>query len=165
MAEEVWYWIIWEEKKDPSNVIDYNINSEQTKDTSAIINANNQTTTGMAWVIPWINAPKLIAETSIIWWVWWWVKIVEISNYLSVDEWQPVVDRVIWWEFVIVRCKFTEYSNLITYYFTPYLYLPNLVVRFWCSSVWNHRFRIACWVTWTTVTSVWTNHWSWSTED
>jgi hypothetical protein len=33
-------------------VIDYNINEEQTKDVSATINANNQTTTGMATVIP-----------------------------------------------------------------------------------------------------------------
>jgi hypothetical protein len=31
------------------------------------MNANNQTTTGMATVIPWINAPKLIADTSIVW--------------------------------------------------------------------------------------------------
>ena len=38
------------------NVIDYDIENEETKDTSAVINANNQTTTGMANVIPWINA-------------------------------------------------------------------------------------------------------------
>ena len=65
-AEKVWYPIVWEENKDASNVIDYDIRPEQTKDTSAEINANNQTTTGMATVIPWINAPKLIEKTSII---------------------------------------------------------------------------------------------------
>ena len=65
-AEKVWYSIIWEETKEASNVIDYNINPEITKDTSAVFNANNDTTTGMANVIPWVNAPKLIASTSII---------------------------------------------------------------------------------------------------
>ena len=164
MAEEIWFNYVWEEKKDPENVIDYNINSEQTKDTSATINANNQTTTGMADVIPWVNAPKLRAETSIVGWWAWWASIVEISDYLSVEERQPVVDRVIAGEFVTVHCKFTEYSNLLTFYFIPYLYHPNSVLRFWCSSVWSHRFRIACWLSWTTITSVWTNHWAWNTN-
>jgi hypothetical protein len=68
-AEKVWFPIIWEEIKDASNVIDYDIHDEITKDTSWVINANNDTTTGMATVIPWVNAPKLIASTSIIgWW-------------------------------------------------------------------------------------------------
>lgn len=70
-AETVWYPVVWETKKDASNVIDYNIHDEITKDTSSVINANNDTTTGMATVIPWINAPKLIANTS-IYWAWWW---------------------------------------------------------------------------------------------
>lgn len=66
-AEKVWYAIIWEEAKENSNVIDYNIQEEITKDKSAVFNANNDTTTGMATVIPWVNAPKLIAQTSIVW--------------------------------------------------------------------------------------------------
>ena len=65
-AEKVWFPVVWEENKDASNVIDYDIRGEETKDTSAMINANNQTTTGMANVIPWVNAPKLIESTSII---------------------------------------------------------------------------------------------------
>ena len=69
-AEKVWFPIVWEEKKDPSNVVDYDIHDEITKDASAVINSNNDTTTGMATVIPWINAPKLIASTSIIWSMW-----------------------------------------------------------------------------------------------
>lgn len=78
-AEKVWYPIIWEKIKDADNIIDYNIQKEVTKDTSAEINANNQTTTGMATVIPWVNAPKLIAKTSIIWidfdaWFQWGVQ-------------------------------------------------------------------------------------------
>ena len=71
-AETVWYPVVWETEKDASNVIDYDIHDEITKDTSSVINANNDTTTGMANVIPWINAPKLIASTSIIWDLWWW---------------------------------------------------------------------------------------------
>lgn len=70
-AEIVWYPVVWEEVEDASNVIDYNINKEITKDLSNEINANNQTTTGMANVIPWINSLKLLAKTSIIWNVWW----------------------------------------------------------------------------------------------
>lgn len=64
-AEKVWYSFIWEKAKEDPNVIDYNINEEITKDTSAVFNANNDTTTGMANVIPWVNAPKLISKTSI----------------------------------------------------------------------------------------------------
>lgn len=73
-AESIWYYEAWKEAKDDANVIDYNINEEQTKDEFAKINANNQTTTGMANVIPWVNAPKLLAGTSVIWawWGWWW---------------------------------------------------------------------------------------------
>lgn len=66
-AEKIWFPVVWEERKDASDVVDYSINEEITKDASWIINANNQTTTGVATVIPWINAPKLIAETSITW--------------------------------------------------------------------------------------------------
>ena len=72
-AEEVGYSLVWQETKEASNAVDYNINEEITKDASAVENANNQTTTGMATVIPWINAPKLIASTSIYWW-WWSTK-------------------------------------------------------------------------------------------
>jgi len=64
-AETVWYSVIWEKEKDASNVIDYNIHDEITIDTSSVFNANNDTTTGMATVIPWVNAPKLLMDTSI----------------------------------------------------------------------------------------------------
>ena len=89
-AEVVWFPVVWEEVKDASNVIDYNINWEQTKDTFATINANNQTTTGMAIVIPWVNAPKLIAETSIVWSLWWWgwtLKATARANFSRDYDW------------------------------------------------------------------------------
>lgn len=95
-AEKVWYSIIWEKAKEDPNVIDYNINEEITKDTSAVFNANNDTTTGMANVIPWVNAPKLIAQTSILWIDFnagylWWVRY-RFSNWPSVTipVWESV---------------------------------------------------------------------------
>ena len=64
-AEKVWFPAVWEETKDAFNVVDYNINKEITIDQSSVPNWNNDTTTWMANVIPWINAPKLISDTSI----------------------------------------------------------------------------------------------------
>jgi len=64
-AEKVWYPIVWEEVKEDSNVIDYDIRPEQTMEQSSVFDWNNDTTTGMANVIPWVNAPKLIESTSI----------------------------------------------------------------------------------------------------
>ena len=77
-AEKVTYPVVWETKKDASNVIDYNIQEETTTDTSAVFNANNDTTTGMATVIPWVNAPKLKLSTSI------YVDKLEIPSLLAV---------------------------------------------------------------------------------
>ncbi len=74
-AEKIWYPVIWEMAKESSDVIDYNIQEEVTTDASSVFNANNDTTTGMATVIPWVNAPKLIENTSIYqnseWNTWW----------------------------------------------------------------------------------------------
>ena len=64
-AEKIWYQYIGQEVKEPSNVIDYNINKEITKDASNVINANNDTTTWMATLIYWVNAPKLLEKTSV----------------------------------------------------------------------------------------------------
>ena len=159
-AETVWYSLVWEEQKEASNVVDYNINEEITKDASAVENANNQTTTGMATVVPWINAPKLIASTSIIWWSSGGAHIVEISDYLSTDERQPVVERVWAWEFVVVRTVFKSWANSQYYYFTPFVE-TNGTLRFFSVRPWSHRFMINCWYTWTTVTSIWTSDWNW----
>lgn len=64
-AETVWYPVVWEETKDASNVIDYNINEEITIDTNSVFNANNDTTTGMSTLTYWVNAPRLLENTSI----------------------------------------------------------------------------------------------------
>jgi hypothetical protein len=104
-AEKIWYPVVWETTKDADNIIDYDIREEQTKDISAEINANNQTTTGMATVIPWVNAPKLIESTSIIsnpipWYVYasvafqwasiwdWWHEVLGVQG-IAWQIWEP----------------------------------------------------------------------------
>ena len=64
-ADKIWYQYIWEEIREPSNIVEYNINKEITKDASNVINANNDTTTWMATLIYWVNAPKLLEKTSV----------------------------------------------------------------------------------------------------
>ena len=154
-AEEIWYSLVWEETKEASNVVDYNINPEITKDASSAVNANNDTTTGMANVIPWINAPKLIADTSII--EKWWSNIVDISDYTSIDERQPVVDRVLAWEWVCVRCIFSEYALLTKYYFIP-VSINSARIRFQCDVHGDQQMKVNCNLSWTTITSITTGH-------
>lgn len=90
-AEKITYPVVWEEIKDASNVIDYDIREEQTIDKSSVFTANNGTTTGMATIIPWVNAPKLIASTSIIWLIWW-----------NAEEWtlQATADWSMYYHFI-----------------------------------------------------------------
>ena len=64
-AEKIWFPIIWEQKKDASNVIDYAINEEITIWNNSFINANNDTTTWEATLVYWVNAPRLLENTSI----------------------------------------------------------------------------------------------------
>lgn len=158
-AEEVWYSVVGEKEKELPNVIDYNIKPEITKDASSVVNANNDTTTGMADVIPWINAPKLLESTSVIcdkknaWNVVW------IEDYLDKDEWQPVVDRVLSWEFVCVRCIFKAYALLTEYFFIPVSHTSSLL-RFQCIAVTQQYMRISCHLSNWTITSITTSNWS-----
>ena len=156
-AEEVWYAVVGEKEKELPNVIDYNIKPEITKDASAVENANNDTTTGMADVIPWINAPKLRADTSIVWWIN--QTIVEISDYLSEEEWQPVVDRVLAGEFVAVLTIFTPYSSLTKWCLIP-ISSTATVLRFQSIFVWTQYVRINCFISWWRITGITTSNWS-----
>ena len=105
-AEVVWYSIVWEERKDASNVIDYDIHDEITTESSALFNANNQTTTGAATVIPWVNSPKLIYDTSIIWWMVNKTAYVDFSGWWGSSEWwdsswqlRPLTISDQWWAY------------------------------------------------------------------
>ena len=91
-AEIVGYPVVWEEVKLAENEVPYNIREEQTIDTSSVFTANNDTTTWMATVIPWVNAPKLIASTSIYWelWGWWGESTVWWANLAAtISLWYP----------------------------------------------------------------------------
>lgn len=158
-AEEVWYAVVGEKEKELPNVIDYNIKPEITKDASAVENANNQTTTGMADEIPWINAPKLLESTSIICDKKNASNIVEISNYTSIEEWQPVVDRVLAWEFVAVLTIFTAYSYVTRWYLIP-INRATSVIRFQSIMVGTQYVRVNCSLSWWTITSITTSNWS-----
>lgn len=158
-AEKVWYPVIWETTKESSDVIDYNINKEITKDASATENANNQTTTGMADVIPWINAPKLKAETSITW--SWKPTVVVISDYTSVDEWQPVVDRILAGEFVVPLIIYTPYSQFTRWYMLPLTSIDNYDrIRFQSIWVWTQWVRATALLTDWKITSLTFGNWS-----
>lgn len=155
-APEVWYSIVGEEQKTLPNEVWYNINEEITKDASAVENANNQTTTGMADEIPWINRPKLIASTSIAWAT---KSIADISDYTSIEEWQPVVDRVLAGEFVAVHTIFTPYSANTQWYLIPTTKTDS-VIRFQSIWVWSQWVRINCWITDGKITSISSANWS-----
>lgn len=88
-AEKVWYPVIWEKTKEASDVIDYNINEEITVNTTAVFNANNDTTTGMAKNIPWVNDYRLINNTSIYQpkdWANWWTDWTISSELTRPDD-------------------------------------------------------------------------------
>jgi hypothetical protein len=87
-AEKIWFPIVWETEKDASNVIDYNINEETTIDNTSVTNANNQTTTGMATLIYWVNAPKILEKTSVYQnteSLYWWVTATWTTRVTVVD--------------------------------------------------------------------------------
>lgn len=165
-AEKVWYPVVWEEVKDASNVIDYNIRPEQTKDMSAEINANNQTTTGMATLIPWVNAPKLLAATSIV-----WIPEQEWSFYGTIVArsytWTMTVPP--WNSNVYTSEDTTIVSNTLPYDWSidaKWLVIPktwwySIEVRYY--TTWQSEFtRNDTVYIWDTV--IWTNSWwSWTT--
>lgn len=148
-AEVVNYPVIWEEVEDPSNVIDYNIREEQTIDTNSVINANNQTTTGMATVIPWVNAPKLIANTSI-----YWIKWADPSTVIieAVSSSHPI------WSFTYVSTVWnywSESNKLII----PEKWTYSIVAAMWDSQLWyqpntEHYDDYQILVNWTVVEQI-----------
>lgn len=156
-AEEIWYPVVWEEEKHSSNVIDYNINEEQTKDVAATINANNQTTTGMATVIPWINSPKLIAKTSIVWDIWgggWWFKaqvLYFVSTEPTIAEWQAILDSYLAWYWTIAVQNISDAAY--RYFYPWYMHYDHIVFVFsWEDS---SRMWLRINYTWTTCTRIW----------
>ena len=183
-AEEVWYAVVGEKEKELPNVIDYNIKPEITKDTSAVENANNDTTTGMADVIPWINAPKLIADTSII---GWWLSVTNITATQNIWQSQTAVNTYVieswnwdiyldanapsqiytnWWTYLICVSIYTTNSNAsVTWYLTenrPWM-LGNYILQIsqsWWSSKSNSYTTVSTVPAWTYY-KIWVTLW-WS---
>jgi hypothetical protein len=129
-VEEIDYAIVWEEEKEASNVIDYNVREEQTKDTFAEENANNQTTTGMANVIPWVNAPKLVWDTSVYWGGWWAIPLSDLVVQWTTDyEWaKKVLDYVLAWKTFVVLYKIGS-SRLVRH--LDYINNTSWYIRFY----------------------------------
>lgn len=164
-AETVWYPVVWDKIKDASNVIDYDIREEQTIDQSSVFNANNDTTTGMANVIPWINAPKLIASTSIIWDLWWWTLIATASVTLEhqfLAAWsysETVTQFTISWEWWTEKIVQTDQWLKIP---SDWLYMFNMEYWWIVQSI-NCTDSIL--VNWTTIHSfVWSYTKYWATN-
>lgn len=123
-ADKVWYPVVWEDIKDASNVIDYDIREEETIEQSSVFDANNDTTTGMANVIPWVNSPKLIQSTSIYdnsEWANWWVTASwqatlrypddltsSIRIYTLSDQYWNIPFKIktdwvtVWWNWIVI---------------------------------------------------------------
>lgn len=125
-AEKVWFPIVWETQKDPSNVVDYDIHWEITIDTSSVFNQNNDTTTWMATVIPWINAPKLIASTS-IYGIKWADPSTVIIEWTS--NWHPL------WNFTYVSTvwNYWDATNQLT---IPEKWTYSIDFTCWDSQIW-----------------------------
>jgi len=157
MAEEIWYALVWEDKKLPNEVW-YSINPEITKDASAVENANNQTTTGMAWVIYWINAPKIRAKTSIVgasstlWevsgsWTFPWGSFSSFTNYsvtihspdVSLDNNYPNHIYASPWIYIISWYINTR-RNEVSFYSMNYWDDSTLVWRWYTTSEWEIYF-------------------------
>ena len=130
-AEEIWYSVVWETAKEKWNVVDYNIRDEQTRDAFAVENANNQTTTGMATNIPWINEPKLVWDTSIYWGGGWWaVPLSDLVVQWTTDyEWaKKVLDYVLAWKTFVVLYKIGS-SRLVRH--LDYINNTSWYIRFY----------------------------------
>ena len=174
-AEKVWFPVVWEEKKDASNIIDYDIHEEITIDTSSVFNANNDTTTGMATVIPWVNSPKLKMSTSIY-----------MDKEIVV---QTVIQSLYWvWEAIHrpdetstpirnLTSQSSYWNTEITYYQDPRWILYSgmkipvawyyeMNIRYsWASSSfwWKYEFKTPRW--WWSSDLIWHTYeteWSWS---
>lgn len=164
-AEKVSYPFIWEKTKENSNVIDYNINEEITKDTSWVINANNQTTTGMANIIPWINAPKLIADTSIA-----WIDVDQEWSYygsISAESYTQRITVEPWNSPIYPSLTPTILSNTLPFEFStdgkglvfPRGWWYNIVVKYY--GTWQDEF-VRNDTLYLGSTQIWTHSW-WST--
>lgn len=152
-AETVWYPVVWEETKDASNVIDYNINKEVTIDTTSMFNANNETTTWEATLVYWVNAPQILEKTSIHEIVNWQNNYSKSYSLVSTDLWDndwhtylrtPTIQEQ-WWQYLY---SIWDYFNW--YYFLsqraliiPETWTYNVSCKYYSTvTVYNRKYEI-----------------------
>jgi hypothetical protein len=168
-AEKIWYQFIWEKPKENADVIDYDIHEEITVNASSVFNANNDTTTGMATVIPWVNAPKLLYGTSIIGMAWWWQYAVGTAacadnrvwdgrdeealpqwtiTLTGYTDWKFILSgndlKVIeWWTYLfnIEQTNYTRTSQTTDYYIRTKVTVNDSVVVDWRVFYWPTAFK------------------------
>ena len=160
-AEKVWFPVVWEEKKDASNIIDYDIHEEITIDTISVFNANNDTTTGMATVIPWVNAPKLKLSTSV------YIDKLEIPtvNLVLTATWSSIARPDETSTMINNMTVSNDYwTDTIEYYSSPKWYYYSWMK---IPLKWRYQFDVTYPWTWTTYwwTFQWrTPRWWWSDD-
>lgn len=160
-AEKIDYQAIGEKTNDASNVVDYDIKEEQTIEQSSVFNANNDTTTGMANVIPWVNAPKLKLSTSIY--------VDELPEY---TVWQQL--KAEWstinrpWETSTYIRNMSNQASWGTLSFAYYA-SPQWILWSWMQAPldWNYQFDVT--YPWTSTSYKWefqwrTPKWWWSLD-
>jgi len=178
-AEKVWFPIVWEDIKETSNVIDYDIHDEITIDNSSVLNANNDTTTGVANVIPWVNAPKLKLSTSVyidkleipsvnqtLYWEWWTIsRPSETSTFI-----RNMTSQSSYWN---LELEYFSSPNWILYswmkipaewYYEIYARYKYSSSTFW----WTYEWRTPNWwwsndTVWHTYTTAWNNQYEYET--
>ena len=151
-AEKIDYQAVGEKTKEASNVIDYDIKEEQTIEQSSVFNANNDTTTGMANVIPWVNAPKLKFSTSI----YMDTEIVVDTVWQELKAQWNTINRP--WETSTYIRAMTNLSNWWTQSF-KYYSSPQWTLWSWMQAPveWNYQFEVT--YPWTSTSYWWTFEW------
>lgn len=134
MAEIVDYDVIWAKPKQSDNVVWYNFREEQSIADFSKTNANNQTSTWQADIVYWVNRPKIIAETSIVWDLWWWGWWGGSLKYCCMTtgriRWNASETNELTWWTMTQNLWFTENSWIVIpvwwlYYISAYVYTHN----------------------------------------
>lgn len=134
MAEIVDYDVIWAKPKQSDNVVWYNFREEQSIADFSKTNANNQTSTWQADIVYWVNRPKIIAETSIVWDLWWWGWWGGSLKYCCMTtgriRWDASASTELTWWTMTQNLWFTENSWIVIskwwlYLISAYVYTHN----------------------------------------
>ena len=117
--EIIWYPVVWEKEKTADNVIGYSIREEQSVLDYSVLNGASFVSNWEATLIYWVNAPKIISDTSIVerakrelsWcsiaWNFWYVYLSAYSNETTYATY-TISDIV--WDYVFETTTYWWYS-------------------------------------------------------